>query len=150
AGVTATGETTTVEVSADDMRFTPSVLEVPLGNRLVIDLTNTATEDVHDLVLDDGTDSGRLAPGQRVRLEVPVVGRDVEGWCSIVGHRQLGMTLRIEAVGASANAPQDAPHGETHGGAPGEGSAHDASGESAVVDPQAVPDDDFRAHDPSL
>ena len=49
------------------MRFTPSRIEVPAGNRLVIELTNTDDRQVHDLVLDTGQASGRLSPGGRPR-----------------------------------------------------------------------------------
>ena len=84
------------------MRFHPARVEVPAGDRLVIELTNTDDEDVHDLVLDDGSDTGRLSPGESARLDVGVVGRDVAGWCSVVGHRQMGMVLRrSRAVGAN-------------------------------------------------
>lgn len=104
AGVAATGETTTVAVQAHDMRFTPATLSVPAGNRLVVVLTNTDDEDVHDLVLDTGAHSGRLAPGQTARVEVGVVGRDLEGWCSVVGHKQMGMVLRIGVTGSASAA----------------------------------------------
>jgi nitrite reductase (NO-forming) len=107
-GVTATGRTTTVRVEAEDMRFHPSTVEVPAGNRLVIDLANTDDQDVHDLVLDSGADSGRLSPGEEKRLDVGVVGRDLDGWCSVLGHRQMGMVLRVEVTGttpAAASTP---------------------------------------------
>jgi nitrite reductase (NO-forming) len=39
-------------------------VQVPAGNRLLIDVKNTDSTSVHDLVLDSGADSGRLAPGQ--------------------------------------------------------------------------------------
>ncbi|WP_448629828.1 cupredoxin domain-containing protein [Cellulomonas soli] len=58
----ATGLTTTVAVEAGDMRFTPDRIEVPAGNRLVLQVTNTDTT-VHDLVMASGATSGRLAPG---------------------------------------------------------------------------------------
>jgi len=112
AGVAATGHTTVVEVEARDMRFYPSAIEVPAGDRLVIDVTNTDAEDVHDLVLDDGSDTGRLSPGDSARrLDVGVVGRDIAGWCSVVGHRQMGMVLTVTATGApaSSGAPTAAP-----------------------------------------
>ena len=99
AGVTATGETTTVEVVAHDMRFTPATISVPAGNRLVIVLTNTDDEDVHDLVLDTGANSGRLSPGETARIEVGVVGRDLDGWCSVIGHKQMGMVLTVHVTG---------------------------------------------------
>lgn len=146
-GVTATGETTRVVVRAADMRFTPSTVEVPAGNRLVIELRNTDDGDVHDLVLDSGADSGRLAPGERAVLDVGVVGRDLDGWCSVVGHRQQGMTLRVVAVGAQSPSDghdheQAAPPADDHGDEHAHGSP------PVRVTPE--PDDDFEAHDATL
>ena len=121
-GVAATGETTRVVVEAADMRFTPATIEVPAGDRLVVELRNTDDGDVHDLVLDSGADSGRLAPGESTVLDLGVVGRDLDGWCSVVGHRQQGMTLQVVAVGADASTgaepvrvtPDPAPDFEAH------------------------------------
>ncbi|WP_290514186.1 cupredoxin domain-containing protein [Aeromicrobium sp.] len=79
ASAVATGHTTLVKVRAYDMRFHPDSVEVPAGDRLVIEVSNTDTQDVHDLVLDDGTDTGRLSPGDTARLDLGVVGRDVAG-----------------------------------------------------------------------
>lgn len=45
-------------------------MEVPAGDRLVIDVTNTDAEQVHDLVLDDGSHSRRLSPGDSARVDV--------------------------------------------------------------------------------
>ena len=91
------------------MRFHPASVDVPAGDRLVIELTNTDDEDVHDLVLDDGSDTGRLSPGESARIDVGVVGRDVAGWCSVVGHHQMGMAFAVRVVGAASD---DGPHGD--------------------------------------
>ena len=99
ADVVPSGETTKVRVRAHDMRFTPDVVAVPAGNRLVIVLENTGDSDVHDLVLDTGDRSGRLSPGETAQVDVGVVGRDLDGWCSVVGHRQLGMELTVKVTG---------------------------------------------------
>ncbi len=99
-GVAPTGRTTTVTVEAADMRFSPNRISVPVGNRLVIDLRNTDPSTTHDLVLDTGADSGRLSPGQHTSLDVGVVTGNIGGWCSVPGHRQMGMTLTIVALGA--------------------------------------------------
>ena len=117
AGVAATGETTTVRVEARDMRFTPSTIAVPAGNRLVIELANTDDEDVHDLVLDSGAGSGRLAPGETARVDVGVVGRDLEGWCSVLGHRQMGMVFHVDVTGSRATtaAGTGSHEGHQHG-----------------------------------
>lgn len=116
AGVAPTGETRTVAVVARDMRFTPDTIEVPAGTRLVIELTNADDGDVHDLVLDTGDDTGRIAPGESATLDVGVVGRDLDGWCSVLGHRQMGMVLKVDVTGGSPAAAGHAQH--QHGPAP--------------------------------
>ena len=158
AGVAETGETRTVEVEAKDMRFTPSTIEVPVGTHLVIELTNTDDADVHDLVLDSGVVSGRLAPGASATLDVGVVGRDVEGWCSVVGHRQMGMVLTIVATGVDAVQASGGGGHADH--AHGRGGDEEPAAEPPVVEPEgdaadhldhmALPDDDFVAHDAEL
>ncbi|ABL81610.1 MULTISPECIES: multicopper oxidase domain-containing protein [unclassified Nocardioides] len=166
AGIAASGETTTVEVTAKDMRFTPDTVQVPAGNRLVIELKNTDDTDVHDLVLDTGIDSGRLAPGESLVLDVGVVGRDIEGWCSVVGHRQMGMVFHVEVTGldqARAAAPDgtasgtdqmagmpgmDHGHGTAQAGAAPPGTT--ATGAAADLDFAATPGAGFEAHEPTL
>lgn len=156
AGVAATGLTTRVQVSAADMRFSPDTVQVPAGNRLVIELTNADDSTVHDLVLDSGADSGRLSPGETTTLDVGVVGRDIEGWCSVVGHRQMGMVLHVEVTGlAEATAASDTDTGSMsdmpgmdHGAAsPETGTGGPAA---AALDLAASPGAGFEAHDPQL
>lgn len=155
-GVVPTGHTTTVRVEAADMRFTPDEIEVPAGDRLVIEVVNTDT-DVHDLVLETGADSGRLAAGETARVDVGVVGRDLDGWCSVVGHRQMGMTLTVRVTGAG---PADASGDGMTGHDMSDMSGHDMSGDQtdqtdrggddAAYDPMAEPEPGFRARDPEL
>jgi nitrite reductase (NO-forming) len=164
AGVRATGETRTVAVTAADMRFTPAVSEVPAGTRLGIELTNADDGDVHDLVLDSGADSGRLSPGESTTLDVGVVGRDLDGWCSVLGHRQMGMVLAVHATGAAAAGGTDAADpaagghsGHQHGpatGAPEPDPQSEAGGEhthhgdvpAALQDAELPPLADGRVH----
>src|SRR5690606_21089361 len=101
--VVATGETTQVTVQVEGMRFTPEVIEVPVGNTLEVTFENTG-EDVHDLTFANGVRSARLAPGETEVIEVGVIGATMQGWCSIAGHRQMGMELTVQAVGAPADA----------------------------------------------
>jgi nitrite reductase (NO-forming) len=109
-GVQPTGETTRVTVSTEHMRYSTPTIRVPAGNRLVITLRNTDDDMVHDLVLETGTRSGRLAPGKSARMDVGVVDHDIEGWCSIPGHRQMGMTLDIVATGRDEGAGAEHAH----------------------------------------
>lgn len=121
----------TVSVTAADMRFTPSRIEVPAGTRLVIELENADESQVHDLVLANGARGTRLAPGASETIDAGVITADVDGWCSIVGHRQMGMTLEIVAVGADPDAGASGGH-EGHGAAGGAGSAAEGSAADLV------------------
>lgn len=140
AGVAATGEATRVSVEAKDMRFTPATVDVPAGNRLIIDLKNTDDQDIHDLVLADGHDSGRLAPGESTSLDVGIIGSDIDGWCSIAGHKQMGMVFTVNATGDAAEGDSDT------GGAADEGVTSAASD----LDFMADPGKDFKAQDAQL
>lgn len=142
-GVAETGRTTRVSVSAKGMRFHPDSVQVPAGDRLVVDLTNDDTTDVHDLVFANGSSSGRLAPGATGSVDVGVIGADLEGWCSVVGHRQMGMLFAVKATGAVASAE----HGG-HDAASGSGSS--PASDSPRLDAMAKPADDFTARDAVL
>lgn len=157
--VAATGRTTTVEVEAANMRFVPSAIEVPAGDALVLVVTNTDTT-VHDLALDTGRTSGRIAPGATETFDVGVVGRAIDGWCTVVGHRQMGMVLTITPTGAGAvpdAAGSPAPSGDA--GSAGDhmaGTDHDPDGTSTApsaaeeLDFMATPGRDFAAHPAEL
>ncbi|MCL3862783.1 multicopper oxidase domain-containing protein [Actinotalea sp. K2] len=120
AAADPTGRVVVVEVEAQDMRFEPSRVEVAAGDELVLVVTNVDTT-VHDLVLDSGAASGRVAPGATTRFEAGVVGRDLAGWCSVAGHRQMGMTFDVVVTGADG----------ADGGALAEGAQVGPSGDDA-------------------
>ena len=101
APVAATGHTTEVTVGVHGMSFTPSTIDVPAGDRLVITFTNTGDQR-HDLVLANGTKTPAIAPGEQTVLDAGVITQDTQGWCSLAGHRAMGMELTIVAVGAAA------------------------------------------------
>lgn len=140
SGVAATGETTEVAVEARaDMTFSPSRVEVPAGDRLVITLTNADGSTVHDLYLDDRTHTPRLAKGETATLDVGIVGADRQGWCSVTGHRAMGMTFEIVVTGAS-------PGGET--ALPGSSVA--PADDAFALTPGATWPDGFEADNASL
>ena len=91
----------TVQVEMADMRFTPDVIEVPVGTRLVIELANTDRGDVHDLVFENRVQSKRLGPGETETIDVGVITEDVEGWCSVSNHQAMGMVMTVVAVGGA-------------------------------------------------
>lgn len=107
-GVVATGHTTTVEVTMSGMRFVPDTVTVPAGDRLVVKLSNK-DQTPHDLVLATGQDSGRVYPGQGGELDAGVMGASVDGWCSVVGHKQMGMVFRVNVTGGTQSSAAAAP-----------------------------------------
>ena len=156
-GAVATGEVVEVEIEARDMRFEPSSVEVDAGDELVLIVTNVDST-VHDLVLDSGDASGRIAPGATVRLELGVVGRSMAGWCSIAGHRQMGMVFAVHVTGDVGAGDDGATieHGEAaHGGHDGgsghaDGTGHSGGSDLGGVDLGADPGPGFEAFDASL
>ncbi len=147
AGIPPTGETTTVTVVTKDMRYHPSTITVPAGNRLVIHLRNES-QDVHDLALETGQKSDRVSPGASTTLDVGVVGRTLDGWCTLVGHRQMGMELQVVAEGADS-APT-AHQGDVEGSAHHNEGASTGTGAAADLDFMAQAPDGFTARDASL
>ncbi|GAA4480375.1 multicopper oxidase domain-containing protein [Microbacterium panaciterrae] len=135
-----------VTVHAANMRFTPSRIEVPAGTHLKIALTNTDTGQVHDLVFANGTGGTRLAPGASETIDVGVITANLEGWCSIIGHRQAGMTLTVVATGS---VPAPAP--SASGSMPGMGAMPGNTGSgSAGIDLSAAPGAGFHPYDAEL
>ncbi|ALJ22224.1 multicopper oxidase domain-containing protein [Microbacterium sp. No. 7] len=141
--VVATGETTEVTVRVEGMRFTPDTVEAPYGSTLVVTFENTGT-DVHDLTFANGVRSARLAPGASEVLEVGVIGADLAGWCSIAGHRQMGMELSVIVTGAPGDSAAES--GDATGGGPADDGdpAHHLSAPTPV-DLQREPAADFEA-----
>ncbi|MDO5720826.1 MAG: multicopper oxidase domain-containing protein, partial [Actinomycetaceae bacterium] len=120
-----TGEVTRVSVTAKGMRFLPELVEVPSGNALEITITNDGDQS-HDLVLENGVRTPRLAPGESVVLDAGVVTEDVEGWCSIAGHRQMGMVFHIRVTGSTAGTSSHmAEHHGSESHAPSSAAAFD-------------------------
>ena len=116
--VAPTGETTRVEVTANGMTFTPNRITVPRGNRLVIVLTNADTTTTHDLAI-GSVRTPRLMPGKSAELDAGVVTESVQGWCTVAGHRQMGMVFDVVVEGGAAPAaPGPAAPGHGHGQTP--------------------------------
>lgn len=157
-GVAATGKTTTVSMVMKNMRFSPSTVEVPVGNRLVIKVTND-DDQIHDLTLATGVTSGRLSPGKSATVKAGVIGGDIDGWCSVAGHRLMGMVMNIVATGGPATADSsktvDSATGGTTGGhdmadMPGMTGTADGPSAAKEIDLAKNPGKDFVARDASL
>ena len=148
--VAATGNTVEVTVTVSGMRFVPDAVDVAPGDRLVITLDNTSDQ-VHDLVLANGAESGRVAAGRSATVDVGVVTGPVEGWCSIAGHRAQGMVFHVTAAGtAGAGAAGHGAHGGGDAAGSGGSGGSAGSGGGAVPDYAVVLPADVRGFDPAL
>ncbi|GAA4283995.1 multicopper oxidase domain-containing protein [Brevibacterium daeguense] len=147
-----TGETTTVEVSMTGMAFSPNVIDVPAGDRLIIEISNDdTTGQVHDLTLANGAASERLAPGESATLDAGIITETTEGWCTVTGHRQMGMTLTFRVSGLAPEAPTGAEAPAEDGSNAGPADDDHRSGETedaAGYDPNAGPGPEWEARDP--
>ena len=149
--VVDSGRTTTVRVEAKGMRFVPDTIEVPRGDRLRVEFVNADPSQPHDLVFATGARSARLDPGASQTVDVGVIGADVEGWCSIIGHRQMGMVIQVRVKGGLPDlaAGGHGGHGMGTAGAGGTAAGAAAGQGSAVAAPGVrlggTFPDDFRA-----
>ena len=133
SSVTPTGHTTRVSVGVEGMAFTPNHIEVPVGDRLIIDFTNSGDQR-HDLVFETGVTSGSLATGETKELDLGVISGDVEGWCSLPGHREMGMTLHVQATGVSSGSSSSGASSSAGASASGGHAGHD-HGQDAAAGP---------------
>jgi nitrite reductase (NO-forming) len=106
APVTPTGTTVRIEVTAKGMSYTPARVQVNRGDRLVVVLTNADPTTSHDLVIGSSR-TPRLSPGASAELDAGVIATSLQGWCSVAGHRQMGMVFDVVVAGESA--PPQAP-----------------------------------------
>lgn len=132
--VVPSGETVRVRVEAVDMAFEPNSVTVNPGDHVVIELVNTDPTNLHDLAVGDQR-TERLAVGETAELDLGVVGSTIEGWCTVVGHRQMGMTFTVVVEGAPAPAQPSAEETHEHGGVPADPDAQLGH----VVDPVLEP-----------
>lgn len=98
--VPPTGHTSRASIKVKGMAFVPDVITVKAGDRLVVDFQNTGDQR-HDLVFANGKSTGSVPVGQSASVDVGVLGGDTLGWCSLAGHRQMGMELKIRTKGGA-------------------------------------------------
>ena len=125
----AAGEVVELDVQVEGMAFVPNAVEIPAGVSLKITFTNTGDQ-VHDLKI--GRDeTGRVNPGETTVLETAAIAKDMQGYCTIVGHHSQGMVFDV-AVTDAAPAGEDEAAGDAAGSVAGDSAQHNH--ESAAGD----------------
>jgi nitrite reductase (NO-forming) len=93
--VVPNGTTRSVKVTLGQFYVRPSTITLSYGTRLVLDVTNRGSMD-HDLQLEGSRlGTGVLRPGQEKTVDLGVFGHSEQAWCTVPGHKQLGMLMSI-------------------------------------------------------
>ncbi|MSD90330.1 multicopper oxidase domain-containing protein [Bifidobacterium asteroides] len=98
--VQPTGHISRASIRVKGMAFVPDIITIEAGDRLVVNFQNTGDQR-HDLVFANGKSTGSVPVGQSVSVDVGVLGGDTLGWCSLAGHRQMGMELKVQVKGGT-------------------------------------------------
>ena len=123
-----------VDVELGDLFVRPDSVDVPAGTEVIVAVKNGGAQP-HDLKLDGKTGTPILSPGQSAESSLGVVRESAQAWCTIPGHKEAGMVMKINVTGSAED---------------GDGGGEDASGGGATIDFNEEFADDFKPYDPRL
>jgi nitrite reductase (NO-forming) len=83
-----------VVVVFNDFDYAPQHLEIAAGEPLRLHLRNDGAI-VHDLVFEDGWQSGQVRPGDAITVDLAPQTASSVAWCSVPGHRDGGRELEV-------------------------------------------------------
>ena len=133
----AAGAPMTVDVSLGEFFVKPASITASPGQSITLNVVNNGTMQ-HDLKLDGTTGTKLLDPGAKETVTWTAPSAAAQAWCTVPGHKESGMVMKIEIKGApAAAAPAAAP-------------AAAAAAKAAVFDPNATPGPDWKPFDPTL
>jgi nitrite reductase (NO-forming) len=115
AAVAPTNLTTNVHITASEFKFSPTSIQVPLGQKITFSLNNTGTVE-HDVTVQAAGFTLSARAGDTATGEVTFGQAGVfDFFCSIPGHKEAGMQGKLTVVDLSApaappaSAAQDMP-----------------------------------------
>ncbi len=92
-----------VEVMLSEFKIDPSTIQVPTGQPIAFSVMNMGTA-AHTFAVDVNAkvyDTGEIQPGSTSTLKVPALAAGTyQAYCSVAGHRTLGMTATVSASDA--------------------------------------------------
>lgn len=136
---TTTGEPEQViEIELGDMYVKPDTIEINAGENVKLHVKNVGAM-VHDLKINGTSGTAELVTGQEETITVGGLTDSVLAWCTLPGHRESGMEMKINVKGMAAHSDYDTVNAP----AP-------AADESAKIDAKAMPSDTWQARDPVL
>lgn len=126
----------TFDIQLGDLYIEPSAIDVPAGAELILNVTNVGALE-HDLAL-EGNDPTPVAAGEVVTIRWGGLHASTQAWCTVAGHREAGMVLDINVIGAD-QAVSGQSAASDHGGV-----------DFAEIDPNAAPAADWQPYDATV
>lgn len=133
----AAPEVKVIEVELGDMYIKPDSIDINVGEKVQLHVKNVGAMG-HDLKLNGTVGTAELANGQEETITVGPLSENTLAWCTLPGHRESGMEMKINVIGAAHTSDYDTV------------TAPPAAEESAKIDTKGMPSADWKARDPIL
>ncbi|MEY2846873.1 MAG: hypothetical protein RL076_2419 [Chloroflexota bacterium] len=139
SGATPAGAPETIiEIELGDMYVKPDTIEIEAGQNVKLHVKNVGAM-VHDLKINGTSGTAELVTGQEETITVGGLTESVLAWCTLPGHRESGMEMKINVKGMATHSDYDTVKAP----AP-------AADENAKIDAKAMPSAQWQGRDPVL
>jgi nitrite reductase (NO-forming) len=135
------GGTKTVKVELGEMYIKPASIDIPAGTKVTFQVTNVGTME-HDFKVEGTKGTDKIKPGGSATFDAGAIDASTEAWCTVPGHKEAGMLMKINVTGASTD-------GTAATKAATATAAADSSAGDAKIDPNAKPAADWKPRDPN-
>ncbi len=126
-----------IEIELGDMYVKPTSIDINVGEQVQLHVKNVGAMG-HDLKLNGTVGTAELATGQEEMITIGPLSENTLAWCTLPGHRESGMEMTINVIGAAHTSDYDTV------------TAPPAADVSAKVDASAMPSAAWVARDPLL
>lgn len=134
-------DTVTFDIELGDMYIKPASIDVPAGKKVILNVKNAGVMP-HDVKIDGITGTAMLEAGASETVEVGPFTQSALAWCTVPGHRESGMELAINVIGAAATTEHTTTHDMATTATSNDG--------NAVIDAAAKPSAQWVSRDPVL
>ncbi|WP_377938847.1 multicopper oxidase domain-containing protein [Alloscardovia venturai] len=98
----ASGRKITLTLVAHDMSFNKKSFTVSTGDDVTVTFINNDSQS-HNVVFSNGVVGKTIGAHQSTKVRLGVLTKNTEGWCSLPGHKQMGMDFWIYVTGSTQN-----------------------------------------------
>lgn len=95
-----------IEIELGEMYVKPDTIEISVGEQVQLHVKNVGVMG-HDLKLNGTVGTIELANGQEETITIGPLSANTLAWCTLPGHRESGMELKINVIGAAHTSDYD-------------------------------------------